>query len=86
MMTCMEPEVKDKKIVSSGDFADYAKLMRGTEFRCPECGSAVAWFLELWMCMACHKRRTERQAETGRALLKTLQIENVKEHSDDNPI
>jgi len=86
MTTCVEPNHKEAKAISSGDFTREVKRQQEKEFRCPECSGLVSWFKELWMCMACHKRRTERQAQTGRTLLTTLELEKVKEHSDDNPL
>jgi hypothetical protein len=57
----------------------------GEYFHCRDCGAAVVWFSEVWMCMACHKKRSERQAQKDRALLKDLQIEKVKEHDENKP-
>jgi tRNA(Ile2) C34 agmatinyltransferase TiaS len=54
---------------------------------CTTCGGMMAclgW--QLYYCLPCHKRRTERNAQAGRALLEKLEITDSRENSDENPL
>ena len=57
------------------------------KFNCPECGGPVVSFeWPIWLCVVCHKRRNDRQSETGRTLMQKLEIYDVHDHSnEENP-
>jgi len=76
----------DGKNMTTQEMISIPKL-NSEVFKCPECDGAVVYFdFAIWICPACHERRTRRQAETGHDLLTKLVIENVRRHSDENPL
>jgi len=56
-------------------------------FHCPLCGSEVVLFVwPIYICMVCHQRRNERPAPGGQTFPRTMEIDGIKEHSDERPL
>jgi len=83
---CLEKPANDQRNSGSDCSPQGVESFDIDEFNCPECGGPVVTFMwPIWLCLVCHKRRNDRQAQTGKNLLRKLDITDRHEHSDVNP-
>jgi ribosomal protein L37AE/L43A len=83
---CLEKQSNDQRHSDPKRSAQGVESFDIDEFNCPECGGPIVTFMwPIWLCLVCHKRRNDRQAQTGKSLLSKLDISDRDDHSDENP-